>query len=230
MEPRSTPGPATETLPREVPLFPLPDHVLLPGVESPYRVFEPRYRALLQDLADAPEGDRWISVPRLAPGWKRDYHGAPPFHDVAAIGRLGRCECLDDGHWFITVQGVARGRLVERPTDRPYRMACVEALPDLHVEGDRAALRLTMERIVRAVQALGMLLGPTAQDLMAALSERPDLDRAVWRLAAGAIDGADERQRLLEERHPVRRAERVHQALVDLVGLAGRHCGPMAEA
>ncbi len=37
-------------LPRSVPVFPLPDHVFLPGVPVPYRIFEPRYRALVRDL------------------------------------------------------------------------------------------------------------------------------------------------------------------------------------
>ena len=32
-----------------VPLFPLPGHVLLPGLPVPFLIFEPRYRALVSD-------------------------------------------------------------------------------------------------------------------------------------------------------------------------------------
>ena len=41
-----------QTLPNEVPLFPLPDHVFLPSIQAPYRVFEPRYRALVDALLE----------------------------------------------------------------------------------------------------------------------------------------------------------------------------------
>ena len=36
--------------PEVVGLFPLADHVFLPGFPSPYRVFERRYRELVEDL------------------------------------------------------------------------------------------------------------------------------------------------------------------------------------
>ena len=116
-------------LPTEVPLFPLPDHVLLPKVPAPYRVFEPRYRALVEHLLEQPEDHRWLSVPRLAPGWKSDYHGQPPIHQVATLGRITTCEALAGGHYFILVEGVARIQLTESVSKHPFRTARVQVLP-----------------------------------------------------------------------------------------------------
>ena len=41
-------------LPLSIPIFPLPDHVLLPAIPTAYRIFEPRYRALVVDLQSQP--------------------------------------------------------------------------------------------------------------------------------------------------------------------------------
>ena len=71
-------------LPALVPLFPLPDHALLIGVPASYRVFEPRYRALVDDLLGIDDHEqRWLAIPQLAEGWQSDYFGAPAIRSCA---------------------------------------------------------------------------------------------------------------------------------------------------
>ena len=137
-----------QTLPNEVPIFPLPDHVFLPSIQAPYRVFEPRYRALVDWLLDQPEDERWLAIPRLATGWQTDYHGAPPFNPVATVGRMLSCETLRGGHFYIVVEGVARCRLSERVASEPYRIANVEPLPDLALVGDQIEVLRTRMRAI----------------------------------------------------------------------------------
>src|SRR6266481_4652099 len=56
-------------------LFPLPNLVVFPHVMQPLHIFEPRYRAMLEDsLAD----DRLIGMALPAPGWENDYEGRLP--------------------------------------------------------------------------------------------------------------------------------------------------------
>ena len=70
----------------EVPLFPLPNIVLLPGMVLPLHIFEPRYRKM---LADALAGERLIARANLMDGWQSDYLGKPPVHRLspAATGQ-----------------------------------------------------------------------------------------------------------------------------------------------
>src|SRR5512139_2245554 len=104
-------------LPRSVPLFPLPDHVFLPGVPAPYRIFEPRYRALVRDLLKLPPAERLLAIPRLSPGWRpEEYDGAPAFDPVATIGQVIHCAPLPDGEFHIVVQGISRVLLKEVPS------------------------------------------------------------------------------------------------------------------
>jgi Lon protease-like protein len=216
-------------LPAEVALFPLPDHILLPGVVTPYRVFEPRYRTLVDELLDSPEHERWISVPRLAAGWKRDYHGTPPLCELATVGRVTSFEELPGGHCLISVEGEARCRLFERPSDRPYRIARVEPVPDLSCEVSGAELTRRWESIVQAVYTLTQLLGSAVSDLAvaAAVADRDAL--MSFRLAGASVDGPDERQAILEERRLERRLDHVLEALGGLVALASRHVGARAD-
>ena len=218
------------TLPGEVPLFPLPDHVLLPGIPAPYRVFEPRYRTLVQDLLDQPEDERWLCVPRLAPGWKADYHGRPPFHAVATLGRILTCEPLAGGHYFILVTGEIPVRLVECASDRPYRLACVEALPDDTMASHPRLVRDAIDELVQAVYTLSQIVGTSASDLTDAIAEQSDMEQLIYRLAAGAMDEPDERQRLLEERCLIGRAELVLDSLTGLIALSSCHLGSVATA
>src|SRR6187399_2481527 len=55
-----------------LPLFPLPNVVLFPGVLLPLHIFEPRYRAM---IGDALRGDRRIGMVLLRPGWESGYQG-----------------------------------------------------------------------------------------------------------------------------------------------------------
>ena len=218
-------------LPAEVALFPLPDHVLMPGVPAPYRVFEPRYRSMVEDLLEMPEEERWIAVPRLALGWKSDYHGRPPVNAIATLGRVVTCEPLIGSHYFILVEGVARVRLVECSSDRPYRLACIEPLRDTTTVADLAGGRhQIIEALSQAVYTLSQIVGNTASDLTEALQDTSDIERLVYRLGAAAMDEPDERQALLEERSLLNRTGMVLNSLSDLIALSSCHLGASAPA
>ena len=89
-------------------VFPLPKAVLLPGSGLPLHVFEPRYRALVEE---ALESDRVMAVARLAPGWESAYEGRPRLMPVAGAGVIEEHEKLPDGRFNILVRGVARVRI-----------------------------------------------------------------------------------------------------------------------
>jgi Lon protease-like protein len=52
---------ATPALPVEIPLFPLPETTLFPGVSRPLLIYEPRYREM---IADALKGNRIVGMAR----------------------------------------------------------------------------------------------------------------------------------------------------------------------
>ena len=120
----------------ELPLFPLPQVVLLPRAILPLHVFEPRYRAMLKDclrthgalavvqLAAEP-GRRFDSEPDSNPEPER-----PRIARIAGAGLVIEHEPLSDGRWNILVQGMARVSLEELPFEGPYRRARATVLED----------------------------------------------------------------------------------------------------
>jgi len=142
-------------------LFPLPNLVLFPHVMQPLRVFEPRYRELLEDALD---DDRLIAMAVLAPGWESDYEGRPPLYPIACLGEITTSHRLEDGTYNVLLLGLQRVRLVRelRPA-RSFREAEVELCED-YSPPSRAVTRATLRRRLRGA-LVGILPSlPEAQE------------------------------------------------------------------
>jgi Lon protease-like protein len=142
------PGATAEatTLPREIPLFPLPDVVLFPGVTRPLLIFEPRYREM---VADALKGDRIIGMMLLQPGFEKDYEGRPPIYTIGCAGVIEEYEQLPDGRYVILLRGLTTFRVVSEDQRKPYRLARVDAVPEILKDEERGALSSTRERLAQ---------------------------------------------------------------------------------
>ncbi|MBI3855961.1 MAG: LON peptidase substrate-binding domain-containing protein [Planctomycetes bacterium] len=114
-----------------VPLFPLPNVVLFPGMFLPLHVFEPRYRAM---TADALQGERLIAMALLKPGWQQNYEGAPPVHEILGMGKIVEDARLPDGRFNLVLFGLARVRLMKEVGFGAYRTAQVEILEEGRAE------------------------------------------------------------------------------------------------
>src|ERR1044072_441587 len=91
-----------------LPIFPLPNCVLLPGGMLPLHVFEPRYRELTRDCLD---GYQLMAIARLRPGYETAYYGRPPVFEKCGVGRIICCEELPDGRFALLLRGVARAEV-----------------------------------------------------------------------------------------------------------------------
>jgi Lon protease-like protein len=146
----------SDALPAEIPLFPLPEVVLFPGVSRPLLIFEPRYREM---IADALKGTRVIGMVLLRPGFEKDYEGRPPIYDIGCAGELEDYEQLPDGRYAILLRGRTRFRVVSEDQRKPYRLARVEAVPELLKDeelGPLSTLRERLSQLLYAVLQLGV--------------------------------------------------------------------------
>ncbi len=116
-----------------IPLFPL-GHVLMPGCPLPLRIFEPRYRQLLEDVTVA-DGLRCFGVPALLAGTEVEsgFDDATP--QLATIGTIAEVLEVDpqpDGTFEVLTGGSRRFR-IERivESSKPYLEAEVSFLEEL---------------------------------------------------------------------------------------------------
>jgi Lon protease-like protein len=112
-------------LPAVIPVFPLTGALLLPGNWLPLHVFEPRYRAMVED-AVAGAGVIGMIQPLLpSPDDHPDPSAAPDtpvLYQVGCAGRIKDCEPLSGGRYAIALVGLSRFRVLAEVAEvRGYR-------------------------------------------------------------------------------------------------------------
>jgi Lon protease-like protein len=111
-------------LPDPLPIFPLPNVVLMPNASLPLYIFEERYKEMVRDCL---AGEPYLSVALLRKGWEQQA-GTPRPYPIAGFGRITRAvrrpnDCMD-----IAVQGMGRIEMLEFNEDRAYLRASVRTL------------------------------------------------------------------------------------------------------
>ncbi len=218
----------TEQLPTRIPIFPLPNTVLFPGVVLPLHVFEPRYRQL---VAEHLIGARVLGVVLLEPG--KEYEATPPAYRVGCAGPMEDVSKLPDGRYTLTVVPKWKFEVVRYLQREPYRVAEVRELDE----------RAADESLVSTQQSRTRLLGAYTS-LAAAFEGRPSnpfsfdssLDYArIVNLACMHLGiAAEEKQRLLElhdvderGRRIIRMLEQEHRRILKLQEIDGSESGPV---
>lgn len=90
-------------LPEELPVFPLASAVLMPGVQLPLNIFEPRY---LNMVADALAADHLIGM--IQPVADTAFDDTPEIHRVGCAGRITSYSETNDGRIVLVLTGVCR--------------------------------------------------------------------------------------------------------------------------
>lgn len=187
-------------------LFPLPNVVLLPGGTQPLQVYEPRYRALVQD---ALRGQEVIGMALLRPGYEAAYYtNHAKIRPIVCVGRIREHVRIPDGRYLLNLAGLCRARIREEDREGEYRTAMLEPMipaGDAIASDGECAARDLLRRIIRL---------PGFDDLPDVAECRELLDRdaplgpLVDRIAAELLprDAVEIRQHLLEEMDVLRRA------------------------
>ena len=112
---------AVEELPGEFPIFPLSGALLLPHGKLPLNIFEPRYKALVEDA---------LAGQRLFGMIQADGSRAPDSERLFGVGCLGRLTSFSetgDGRYLIALTGVIRFRVqAEIAGRRGYRRVAAD--------------------------------------------------------------------------------------------------------
>lgn len=206
---------------RPMPVFPLPDAILLPHAIQPLHIFEPRYRQMVSDCL---EGSRQIAMASFDSNRRND---RPPLRPAVCVGQIVQHQEFEDGRQDILLQGVCRAKIVRmiEPADgRLYLLAKLAPLEPLHetpppMADIRQQLRdmLTSPRLSRL---------RSVETLMAWFDREDVSTHALLEVIGFALVRDSElKYRLLAEASPVRRAGLIKHELAhldELVRLADR--------
>jgi Lon protease-like protein len=139
------PGSAT------LPLFPLSNVVLFPGVQTPLHVFEPRYRQMTEH---ALAGSGLIGMVAVRPEFVESIAGDPPIYQVGCAGRITDAKRMPDGRFNLLLLGTQRFRILRESLpdgDRLYRVAETKPLEDAFEPAARPRVLALRHRAIELV-------------------------------------------------------------------------------
>ncbi len=195
-------------VPDVVPIFPLPETVLLPGEILPLHIFEPRYRDMVRD---ALAGHRVIGMVQALPDDRDEDMGEVPVQAVGCVGFIAQHQELDDGRFLLWLLGLERFRIDEElDTGTRYRQVRVHYLPaetaaerSAGIQPLRQELRGLLPRLVNADDATRALLAGQMQEVS---------DTQLIALACQILElGANRKQDILEAPSHVERFLMVYE-------------------
>jgi Lon protease-like protein len=203
-------------LPPEIPLFPLPSVVHLPGTILPIHIFEPRYVEMVEFArkTDGIIGMVYLGGAGEDPAWTPG-EGGPPAR-LSRIGCAGRIEDLvelPEGRFNLKLRGIARFFIEDLHRDKPYLMGRIRALEDRNGDARGEAANSALRRLLSLLDRLAKDRGDgafTVSDLPAGVA----FSAAVHHLALLARMDPEDLQGLLELTDVYARARRVEGILL----------------
>jgi hypothetical protein len=190
-----------------LPLFPLPDAVLIPGGMMPLHVFEPRYRDLVRHCLD---GEPLMGIATLRPGTRGDDEERPAVYGTVGVGELVAHQALPDGRYYIVLRYVGRVSVDEElDGSQAFRVVRASVLSDDAKGAEPALARLK----------------PLLLQLGARSSDDDDPQRAIREgglelvnaVASEVLQSSDARRAYLEHDRIVDRIAMLEERLITLL-------------
>ncbi len=108
-----------ESLPSTIPVFPLSGALLLPGIELPLNIFEPRYVKMVDDALSE---KKIVGIIQPQQSIIAKMSLGKPLYKYGCAGKIRAFNETDDGRYLIVLSGISRFEIEDEiPTIRGYR-------------------------------------------------------------------------------------------------------------
>lgn len=187
---------------RELPLFPLPEVVLFPGIPLPLHIFEFRYRIMMHTIL---QSDGRFGVLMVDPIDGR-------VENVGCCAEVIYHERTSDDRMYVKTIGQQRFRVLDYVREKPYYVGLVEWIEDQPTDRDLHSLMADVDQLLRDVVHLSAKLTGQPIELPDDIPDSP-IELSYW--VAGNLKGvAREQQALLELQDTSTRLEREAEILM----------------
>ena len=194
-----------EKIPSVLPVMPLVDVVLFPGMIVPLVITNARSAKMVDDTAT---GSRFFLANLIQNRAVSDEKaGFGDLYATGCVGRLLKMLKFPDETIRVLVQGVARAVMTEPVTESPYLTAKFDTLTDVMEDGlELAAVARNASQVFQEI----ITISPTLPDeLKVAVINTEEPGRLADLITANLNMPLDERQKLVEETSPRGRLNRL---------------------
>lgn len=191
-----------ESFPDELPILPIRNTVLFPGVVIPITVGRQKSIRLVKNSY---RGDRIIGV--IAQ--KNDKTEEPGFDDlfnVGTVARIIKMLVLPDGNTTIIIQGKQRFQLKERVKEDPYLIAKVKYLEDKFPEKSKKETKAILQSIKDGANKILKLNPEIPQEAQIAIDNIDSPSFLTHFLSSNLSADVNDKQKLLELNNGLKRA------------------------
>ena len=191
-----------ESLPDNIPVLPIRNTVLFPGVVIPITVGRQKSIRLVKNSY---RGDRIIGVVAQ----KNNTKGEPGFNDlfnVGTVARIVKMLVLPDGNTTIIIQGKQRFEIVERIKEEPFMTAKVKYLEDKFPSKNKRETKAILQSIKEAANKILKLNPEIPQEAQIAIDNIDSPSFLTHFLSSNLSADVDVKQKLLEINNGSKRA------------------------
>ena len=180
------------TIPEKCGVMLLPDSVLFPHGAMPLRIFEPRYRQMLEE---AVEGDCMFCIGNLI--GSNDSDPETSCAPIGAIGLIRASREAKDGTSNLLLHGVIRVQFKKWLREKPYPYAEIRPVMDTTLDSQEEASYL--DRLRKSMnRALSGFPSEVNEQMNKILDQAGDSGSCADAIAQQFIHDPNDRQRLLE--------------------------------
>ena len=195
-------GISREPLPEVLPILPIRNTVLYPGVVIPITVGRQKSIRLVKNSY---RGDRIIGVVAQKINKKEE----PRFDDLYSVGTVARIVkmlVLPDGNTTIIIQGKQRFDIIERVKEEPFMTAKVNYLDDSFPSKKKKETKAILQSIKDAAYKILKLNPEIPQEAQIAIDNIDSPSFLTHFLSSNLSVDVDDKQKLLEINNGVKRA------------------------
>ncbi|MTI27159.1 endopeptidase La [Fulvivirga kasyanovii] len=191
-----------EDIPEDVPILPIRNTVLFPGVVIPITVGRQKSIKLVKK---AYQGDRYIGVIAQKNVQTED-PGKDDIYNVGTIARIIKMLVLPDGNTTIIIQGKSRFEIDSIIKEEPYITAKVKLLKSDFPKGNKKEIKAIIQSLKDSASKILKLNPEIPQEAQMALDNIQDLGFLTHFLSSNLNAEVADKQRLLEINDGIKRA------------------------
>ncbi len=192
----------SESFPDELPILPIRNTVLFPGVVIPITVGRQKSIRLVKNSY---RGDRIIGV-IAQKNVKTEEPGFEDLYQVGTVARIIKMLVLPDGNTTIIIQGKKRFQISEKIKEEPYLVASVKYLEDKFPEKNKKETKAIIQSIKDGANKILKLNPEIPQEAQIAIDNIDSPSFLTHFLSSNLSADVDDKQRLLELNNGLKRA------------------------
>ena len=194
------------SLPDEIPVFPLSNFIIFPKTTVPLNIFEPRY---IEMVDDAMKGNRIIGM--IQP--KKNDQTIPMLYNIGCAGKITSFNETEDGRYLIILNGISRFKIIEELETKKLYRKCKVDFKNYSYDLDKKNEEIKFSDLELIFKNLKNLFIKQGYTINWKELEKQSLDQTINTLSMASPFSLEEKQILLETSNLSERKKKLEQIL-----------------